>query len=150
MPTFSPAAQKEFVYDKSFSSHVLLNVASRICISLSYLVVILVQAVRVSPDLNTVKSIMKIAWSASSCSFHLLHALYEDIHAAFDKVSSLHSFVLFVLKQILIVSFFSTPPGQLSSLLKERKMDGQINGWLVMIMGWIKNIIQYNSYYQTP
>ena len=44
------------------------------------------QAVGASPDLNTVKSIMKIAWSASVCSFHLLHASYEDIHAAFDKV----------------------------------------------------------------
>ncbi|BFZ00611.1 hypothetical protein BsWGS_03650 [Bradybaena similaris] len=45
----------------------------------------LLQAVGVSPDLNTVKAIMKLAWSASACSFHLIHASYEDIHAAFES-----------------------------------------------------------------
>ena len=44
------------------------------------------QAAGASPDLNTVKSIMKLAWSASACSFHLLQAPYEDIHDAFEKV----------------------------------------------------------------
>ena len=39
------------------------------------------------PDLNTVKAIQKIAWAASSCSLHLVHASIEDIHKAHEKVS---------------------------------------------------------------
>ena len=41
------------------------------------------------PDLNTVKAIQKIAWAASSCSLHLVHAAIEDIHKAHEKVSAL-------------------------------------------------------------
>ena len=40
------------------------------------------------PDLNTVKAIQKIAWAASSCSLHLVHASIEDIHKAHEKVSA--------------------------------------------------------------
>ncbi|XP_067668544.1 ubiquitin carboxyl-terminal hydrolase 9X-like [Haliotis asinina] len=43
------------------------------------------QATSVLPDLATVKSIQKIAWAASSCSLHLVHASIEDIHRAHEK-----------------------------------------------------------------
>ncbi|KAK7089931.1 ubiquitin carboxyl-terminal hydrolase 9X-like isoform X2 [Littorina saxatilis] len=43
------------------------------------------QATYVMPDLNTVKAIQKIAWAASSCSLHLVHASIEDIHKAHEK-----------------------------------------------------------------
>ncbi|KAK3714003.1 hypothetical protein RRG08_009701 [Elysia crispata] len=61
------------------SEYSMRNVASRLGGQLAD------QAAGASPDLNTVKSIMKLAWSASVCSFHLLQAPYEDIHEAFDK-----------------------------------------------------------------
>lgn len=45
------------------------------------------QATSVVPNLDTVKAVQKIAWSASSGSLHLVHASNEDIHKAFEKVS---------------------------------------------------------------
>ncbi|XP_059175144.1 probable ubiquitin carboxyl-terminal hydrolase FAF-X isoform X4 [Physella acuta] len=61
------------------SEYSMRNVASRLGSQLAE------QAVTVSPDLNTVKAIMKIAWSSSACSFNLVLSSYEEIHAAFDK-----------------------------------------------------------------
>ncbi|KAK0066423.1 ubiquitin carboxyl-terminal hydrolase FAF-X isoform X1 [Biomphalaria pfeifferi] len=61
------------------SEHCMRNVVSRLGAQLAE------QAIGISPDLNTVKAIMKIAWSASACSFHLLQSSYEDIHSAFEK-----------------------------------------------------------------
>ncbi|KAH9509417.1 putative ubiquitin carboxyl-terminal hydrolase FAF-X [Bulinus truncatus] len=61
------------------SEHSMRNVASRLGLQLAE------QAIGVSPDLNTVKAIMKIAWSASACSLHLVQSSYEDIHAAFKR-----------------------------------------------------------------
>ncbi|XP_041351568.1 probable ubiquitin carboxyl-terminal hydrolase FAF-X isoform X2 [Gigantopelta aegis] len=43
------------------------------------------QATGVLPDLSTVKAIQKIAWAASSCSLHLVHASNEEIHKAHEK-----------------------------------------------------------------
>ncbi len=46
------------------------------------------QAIGVMPDLSTVKSIQKIAWSASSGSLHLVHSSHDDIHDAHKRMSA--------------------------------------------------------------
>ena len=40
-----------------------------------------------TPDLNTVKSVQKIAWSASSGNLQLVHASHDEIHKAQEKPS---------------------------------------------------------------
>ncbi len=46
---------------------------------------ICLQATGVMPELNTVKSIQKIAWAASSGSLNLIHSSHDEIHEAHER-----------------------------------------------------------------
>lgn len=43
-------------------------------------------AIGVMPDINTIKSIQKIAWSSSAAALELVHTSNDDIHKAHEKV----------------------------------------------------------------